>query len=66
VAEIFMNLLDPIPIVSLELNKNDRILLIGIFEDNINDALQKQKDYEALTELGDWKIVMNLFVDNEL
>ncbi len=58
VAELLMKLLSPVPIISLELNKKDKKLLVGISSENSEEVLKRQKEEEVLSRLGEWKIII--------
>ncbi len=58
VAELLMKLLEPVPIISLELNKKDKKLFVGISSEVTGDIIKRQKEEEFLTTLGEWKIII--------
>lgn len=58
VAELLMKLLSPVPIISLELNKKDKKLLVGISSEDSEEVLKRQKEEEVLSRLGEWKIII--------
>jgi len=59
VAELLMKLLSPVPIISLELNKKEKKLLLGISCENMDEILKKQEEDEFLSRLGNWKIIIH-------
>lgn len=58
VAELLMKLLSPVPIISLELNKKDKKLLVGISSEDSEEVLKRQKEEDVLSRLGEWKIII--------
>jgi len=58
VAELLMKLLAPVPIISLELNKKDKKLLVGISSEDSDGILKRQEEEEFLARLGEWKIII--------
>ncbi|MEQ8189602.1 MAG: transcription termination factor NusA [Candidatus Eremiobacterota bacterium] len=58
VAGLLMKLLAPVPIISLELNKKDKKLFVGISSEYSEEILKRQEEEEFLARLGDWKIVI--------
>jgi transcription antitermination factor NusA-like protein len=58
VAELLMKLLAPVPMISLELNKKDKKLLVGISSEDSDGILKRQEEEEFLARLGEWKIII--------
>jgi len=65
VAEFLMNIFTPISIISLELDNKEKRLLVGISSENRDEALKKQEMYEYLSELGEWKILIESVLEKE-
>lgn len=59
VARFLMNFLDPIPLVSLRLDKKARKLFVDISRENFDSAVEKQKTNQVLSMLGNWEIIFN-------
>ena len=44
--------------ISLELNKKDKKLFVGISSEHSDEILKRQEEEEFLSRLGDWKIII--------